>query len=94
MTAKNATGPVRANDRPRQDHTLQQVSSIVDQVHPDRKLFENTRAEFALRGHALTASRRADDGRIIWVVSRWGQARDFSHWHDVVAFLTQIGGAP
>jgi hypothetical protein len=36
---------------------------------------------------------RADDGRVHYVASRWGQSRVFAHWNDVLAFLTQIGGA-
>jgi hypothetical protein len=36
---------------------------------------------------------RADDGRVTFTVSRWGQSRAFTAWHDVLGFLAQIGGA-
>ncbi len=58
-----------------------------------QKQISTLRAEFALRGHVLQINRRADDGRVTYVVSRWGQSRCFSHVHDLRAFLNQIGGA-
>lgn len=64
------------------------------QLVPDRKELETTRARFALLGHTLTVSRRADDGRHTWAVSRWNQSRHLSHWSDVLAHLTQVEGAP
>lgn len=57
----------------------------------DDKVVATLQARFALLGHALTVEERS--GRTIYTVSRWGQARVFSHLHDVQAFLTQIGGA-
>ena len=60
---------------------------------PDEKEFHTSAARFALRGFALQQSVRAHDGRVTFVVSNWGQSRAFSHWGDVLAFLTQIGGA-
>ena len=59
---------------------------------PDEKTFATTAAKFALRGHALHRTVRADDGRVTFTVSRWNQSRAFTHWNDVLAFLTQIGG--
>lgn len=60
---------------------------------PDEKTFANIAAKFALKGHALHRTVRADDGRVTYTVSRWNQSRAFTTWHDVLAFLTQIGGA-
>ena len=60
---------------------------------PDEKTFATIAAKFALKGHALTCTVRADDGRVTYTASRWNQSRTFSYWGDVLAFLTQIGGA-
>lgn len=60
---------------------------------PDEKTVATIAARFALKGHALHRSTRADDGRVTYVVSRWGQSRPFTHWNDVLAFLTTVGGA-
>ena len=59
---------------------------------PDDKTFHTIAAKFALKGHALHRTVRADDGRVTFTVSRWNQSRAFTHWNDVLAFLTQIGG--
>ena len=59
---------------------------------PDDKTFHTIAARFALKGHALHRTVRADDGRVTFTVSRWNQSRAFTHWNDVLAFLTQIGG--
>ena len=60
---------------------------------PDDKTFHTIAAKFALKGHALNRTVRADDGRVTFTVSRWGQSRAFTAWHDVLGFLAQIGGA-
>ena len=60
---------------------------------PDDKTFHTIAAKFALRGHALHRTVRADDGRVTFTVSRWNQSRAFTHWNDVLAFLTVVGGA-
>ena len=60
---------------------------------PAEKTFHTIAAKFALKGHALHRSVRADDGRVTYTASRWNQSRTFSYWGDVLAFLTQIGGA-
>lgn len=60
---------------------------------PDDKTFHTIAAKFALKGHALHRSTRADDGRVMFIVGNWGQSRAFSTWHDVMAFLVQIGGS-
>ena len=59
---------------------------------PDDKTFHTIAAQFAMQGHALHRTVRADDGRVTFTVSRWNQSRAFTHWNDVLAFLTQIGG--
>ena len=59
----------------------------------EAKPFATMAAQFAIQGHTLQKQHRADDGRVSYTVSRWGQNRTFSHWHDLQAFLTQIGGA-
>ena len=68
-------------------------SSIVASAKIKDKSYATLQAKFALLGHALTRSHRADDGRCTFVVERWGQARYFTHSHDLAAFLTQIGGS-
>ena len=60
---------------------------------PDDKTFHTIAAKFALRGHALHRTVRADDGRVTFTVSRWNQSRAFTHWNDVLAFLAVVGGA-
>lgn len=60
---------------------------------PDEKTFATIAAKFALKGHALHRTVRADDGCVHYVASRWGQSRVFAHWNGVYAFLAQIGGA-
>ena len=56
------------------------------------KQIATLQAQFALHGHTLQISKRADGGRVTYTVSRWGQSRCFSHVHDLQAFLAQIGG--
>lgn len=57
------------------------------------KQIATLQAQFALLGHTLQTSKRADDDRVSYTVSRWGQSRCFTSTHDVQAFLNQIGGA-
>lgn len=57
------------------------------------KPYATLQAQFAMLGHSLQHTRRADDGRVTFIVSRWNQARFFTQLNDVRAFLTQIGGA-
>lgn len=68
-------------------------SAIVAPNRETEKSFATMAAQFALKGHTLQRSYRADDGRVTYLVGRWGQCRAFGHWHDVQAFLTQTGGA-
>jgi len=68
-------------------------SAIVAPNGETEKSFATMAAQFAIKGHTLHRSYRADDGRVTYLVGRWGQCRSFNHWHDVQAFLTQIGGA-
>jgi hypothetical protein len=57
------------------------------------KNYATLQARFAMLGHVLQRNFRADDGRCTFIVERWGQARYFTHLHDVTAFLTQVEGA-
>ena len=67
--------------------------STAENLGNTQKQIATLQAQFALQGHTLQTSIRADDARVIYVVSRWGQSRNFTHVHDLQAFLTQIGGA-
>ena len=62
-------------------------------VNPDDKTFHTIAAKFAMKGHALNRTVRAGDGRVTYTASRWNQSRAFTHWNDVLAFLTVVGGA-
>lgn len=68
-------------------------TSILTPNGETQKSFATMAAQFAIAGHTLQKQHRADDGRVTYLVSRWGQSRTFSAWHDVQAFMTQIGGA-
>jgi hypothetical protein len=57
-----------------------------------QKSLATIQAQFALLGHTLQTSKRANDGRVTYTVSRWGQSRCFTSTHDLQAFLAQIGG--
>ena len=56
------------------------------------KQIATLQAQFALLGHTLQTSKRADDGRVSYTVSRWGQSRCFTCTHDLQAFFVLIGG--
>jgi hypothetical protein len=62
------------------------------QATPENSEFHTAVVAFAKQGHMLQRHTRADDGRITFTVGRWDQSRVFSRWHDVQAFLSQIGG--
>lgn len=61
---------------------------------PSLKRLRTVQAMLAMRGFELVRSARADDGRASFVVSRAGDARHFTHWHDVEGFLSSLGGCP
>jgi hypothetical protein len=62
---------------------------------PDEpKDFATLRAQFALRGRALTRSHRVPCGRITFVVTSWAGERYFSHLHDVQGHLNQVASEP
>ncbi len=54
------------------------------------KRFRTLQAQFAMRGRELVRSVRADDGRVSYIVTRAGDYRHFSHWHDLEAHLRAI----
>ena len=64
-------------------------AKIVTQRQPGDKEFSTTQAQFARRGHELKAKQHPA-GITLFEVSRHGQTRVFSAWHDVGAFLTQV----
>ncbi len=55
--------------------------------------YATLQARFAMLGHVLQRNFPTDDGPSTYIVERWGQARYFTHLHDVAAFLSQIGGS-
>lgn len=57
---------------------------------PTDKRFRTLQAQFAMRGRELVRSVRADDGRVSYIVSRAGDSRHFTHWHDLEAHLRAI----
>ncbi len=58
---------------------------------PENSEFHPAVIAFARHGHMLQRQFRASDKRVTFVVTRLGQARTFSDWHSVQAFLTQVG---
>ena len=87
--------PQKAKCRSGERQDAEQVTDTKTLTLPGNlgKPYATLQAQFALLGHSLQHNRRADDGRVTFIVSRWNQARFFSHLHDVRAFLNQIGGA-
>ena len=73
-------------------HGTTPAPGVPDTPDGTGKTLATVAAAFALKGHALRTTTRADDGRITYTVSRWDQSRVFTHWNDVLAFLTQVGG--
>jgi hypothetical protein len=65
---------------------------LVASCELSHKTFTTMQARFAMLGHCLELNHRAN-GRSMYSVSRWGQTRCFTHSHDLMAFLTQVGGA-
>lgn len=61
---------------------------------PSLKRLRTLQAMLAIRGFELVRTARADDGRVSFVVTRGGDARHFSHWHDVEGFLSSLGVRP
>ena len=59
-------------------------------INDEPKDYATMRAQFALRGHVLTRSRRVPDGRITYIVTRFERSRTFSHLHDLQAYLNQV----
>lgn len=66
-------------------------TGIVAQHRPSGKEFSTAQAQFARRGYELK-SKQNSAGLTLFEVSRHGQARIFSSWHDVGAFLAQVQG--
>lgn len=62
---------------------------IVSDSQRQRKAFCTMQAQFARAGFELK-SKQHPAGITLFEVSRHGQTRVFSGWHDVVAFLAQV----
>ena len=62
---------------------------IVSDSQRQRKAFVTMQAQFARLGFELK-SKQHPAGITLFEVSRHGQTRVFSAWHDVGAFLTQV----
>lgn len=67
---------------------------ILQETQRQRKAFVTMQAQFARVGYELK-SKHHPAGLTLFEVTRHGQTRIFSAWHDVGAFLTQLqqGGA-
>ena len=97
LAATNAARKTQANLRARTApagltlHAIKNDYEKTVYIVSNEKQFATMQAKFALGGHALNRSTRAEDGRTTFTVSRWGQSRSFTHWNDVLAFATQIG---
>lgn len=65
------------------------MSAAVDSTA--EKDFATLQARAAMLGHQLRTITL--EHRQLFEVSRWGQARTFSHLGDVEAFLRQVGGS-
>lgn len=61
---------------------------------PSLKRLRTVQAMLAMCGFELLRTARADDGRVSFVVTRGGDARHFTHWHDVEGFLSSLGVRP
>ena len=61
---------------------------------PSLKRLRTVQALLAMRGVELLRNERASDGRASYVASRAGDARHFSHWHDVEAYLASLEVRP
>ena len=74
-------------------HAVHKYAATAGQAAPapDEKTFASVAAKFALRGHALNRTLRADDGSIAFTVCRWNQSRAFRNWDHVVEFLAMLG---
>lgn len=64
---------------------------ILPQHRPNEKQFATAQAQFARLGYELK-SKHHPVGLTLFEVSRHRQTRVFSCWHDVHAFLAQVGG--
>lgn len=62
-------------------------------TQPTQQELANLKAAFATKGHDLTTTRRAEDGSVGFMLTRWTHSRHFNHLQDLKAFLVQIGGS-
>ncbi len=66
---------------------LAKAHAVTHSEAPSPKRFRTLQALFAMRGRELVRSVRADDGRVSYIVTRAGDSRHFTHWHDLEAHL-------
>ena len=60
---------------------------------PNRKQWATAQADFALLGHQLEASRRAEDGLVTyWLTAPVKGAYSFTSWHAVLGALASLQG--
>ena len=64
---------------------------ILHQVIPSEKAYATVGAKLAILGHELRR-REHPSGLKLFEVGRHGQWRIYSHWHDVLARLSALGG--
>ena len=87
MTAPNATGAGRANDRPRQDQT-ETNRPIVRDPGVERKAYAMLQARAALAGRVL---HQHDDGPC--TLSHWGAYPELPTLREVGDMLRRMGAA-
>lgn len=92
-TQRKTTGALQAPVVSSTDRSNHETVStvIVNDAAPTAKEFLTLCAKFAICGYELTELKRQHD-KPIWNVARLGQTRVMSHWHDVLAYLTQLKG--
>lgn len=69
-------------------------TAILGTREANRKDFDTLRARLALLGRELTRCHRAHDGRVLYVVVRWGKSQYFNRLQDVSEHLAEIGRRP
>ena len=71
---------------------LQQLHNDINGTTTD-KAFATLQAQFALQGHTLERSFKADNLHPTYWATRWGQVHEFATLAEVRAYLVKIGGA-
>lgn len=82
---EKATGPDRANDQPRQDHTKTEALIVAPRCDTGKQ-YATLRARCALAGVVLHQIEN-DFGKTVYIVSRWALTRELSDLESVAAWL-------